>query len=502
MKLKLLFVLSIFLGLNTLVQAQEQQFTAVGSHTFTVPASVIGLRVECVGAGGAGGRVDASNWLDEDAAGGGGGGAYARSIVSVTAGDVYDVYVGSGGINNGSSTNGENSYFGNPAIVEAEGGRTRSGTDNEAGVNGGQAANSTGNVTFSGGKGGNGDESDADGGGGGGAAGSTGNGINGANLLAGGNTTLYGGSGGSGGPDGANGQAGNDYGGGGGGSSANGSGSRNGGSGASGFVVAKWSTISAVSPMLVCATASETVTITGTNFTNVDSVLLNGKQVSFNLLNLTTIEAHLDTSLMSGKLVVFNENGICQSDSITITRNTVSLSNNMNSLSAIYTGDALAANWVWYNCVNNDTVSTDSIATLTVSEVGVYGVYVEEGGCTVQSACVVVSEVVVVDTTTNPVDTTVTNPVDSSATSIFNVIADGSVNLYPNPTNSTITIETINEKPIESVRIYDINGRNVYSEKNNSTNDMNIDVRPLEKGVYFVETIKNQSKTIIKLVKR
>lgn len=512
MKLKLLLLSALSLGGGLVINAQEQQFSTLGSHTFTIPTSVIGLRVECVGAGGAGGRVTPSNWLDDDASGGGGGGAYARSIVSVVEGSTYDLFVGKGGKNDGSNVNGENSYFANPAVVEAEGGRTRSGSDNEAGVVGGQAANSLGDVTYSGGKGGNGDDGEPDGGGGGGAAGSTGNGINGNNQLAGGNTAQYGGSGGSGGPDGATGAPGNGYGGGGGGSSANGSNDRDGGIGANGFVVVKWSAITSVTPTLVCATASETVVITGTNFTNVDSILLNGKLVDFDLINATTINANLDTSLQSGRLIVYNENGISQSDSITITRNSVSLMNDMNSLSATYTGDSLVANWTWYNCVNNDTVNIDSIGSFTVDEIGVFGVYVEEGGCIVQSACVVVSEIAEIDTVVitpgdttviTPGDTVVVTPVDSSgATGILDVYSDKSMNLYPNPSNSMITIESINNSTIEAVKIYDINGSKVLSEINNSSSLINLSIKHLENGIYFVEILSNRNKTMVKLIKK
>ena len=398
MKLKLLSLLAISWGLTS--QAQEQQFTTLGLQSFTAPQSVISLSVECIGAGGAGGRVTPSNVFDDDAAGGGGGGAYAKSILPVISGDSYDVFVGKGGKNDGSSLDGEDSYFGSATLIKAAGGSTRTGNDNEPGAAGGQAANSIGDVTFNGGNGGNGDEGDADGGGGGGAAGSMGPGINGSNLLAGGNTNQYGGSGGAGGANGANGAVGNNYGGGGGGSSANGSNNRNGGKGANGIVVVKWMTVTGLSTNLVCATANDVVNISGTNLSIVDSVTLNGQLVNFNVVNATTIEADIDSSLHSGVFILYSEVGASQSDSIEIIRNTVSLSNNMNFLSASYTGDSLAANWYWYNCVNNDTVDTDSIGSLTVEETGVYGVYVEENGCVFQSACVVVSEIYV-DTTTN-----------------------------------------------------------------------------------------------------
>ena len=491
MKLKLFLLSTIALSLGLTSQAQEQQFTTVGAHTFTIPNSIIGLRVECVGAGGGGGRVDPSNVFDNDAAGGGGGGAYALSIIPVTEGSVYDLYVGKGGTNTGTSVDGEDSYFGNPSIVLAEGGLTRSGNDNEAGVNGGQAANSIGDVTFSGGKGGNGNEGDSDGGGGGGAAGSFGNGSNGGTVTAGGNTQQYGGAGGRGGADGSNGQAGNSYGGGGGGSSANGSSARNGGAGASGLVVVKWSAIDSIYPSLVCATANETVTIFGSNFVSIDSIVLNGKNVSFSLVNSTTIEATIDSSLHTGRLIVYSNYGVSQSDSLTITRNTVTLTNNMNSISATYSGDSLASNWFWYDCVSSDTVNTDSVGSYTTPVVGVYGVYIEENGCVIQSSCLVINEIAVVV----PIDTTPT-------TSIKDVTKNDIISLYPNPTNRLVTITSKDNSIIKAVNIFDIKGSLVLSETNQFNNSLSLNINHLNAGVYITEIITSNNKSIVKLIKK
>jgi hypothetical protein len=105
--------LAITLAISSfsILNAQTQQFTIAGGDTFTVPSSCLTLKVECIGGGGAGGRVTPSNIFDDDAAGGGGGGAYAMSIVPVTGGNTYNVYVGNGGTNTGSSTQGEDSWW-------------------------------------------------------------------------------------------------------------------------------------------------------------------------------------------------------------------------------------------------------------------------------------------------------------------------------------------------------------------------------------------------------
>jgi hypothetical protein len=294
--------------------SQQQAFTVVGATNFTVPSSVLELTVEAIGAGGAGGRVTPSNPFDTDAGGGGGGGAYARGKVTVAPSTIYPVVVGGGGTNTGSSVDGGNSYFGDGSSVNAEGGRTRSSNDNEAGVAGGQASNSSGTLKFNGGNGGNGDEGDADGGGGGGAAGSAGDGGNGGTVTAGGagNGNLLDnsapGNGGGGGNDGATGASGSVYGGGGGGSSANGSNNRNGGPGAQGVVVITWSEIINMAPSAICE--GDIVSITGLNFVNVSSITFNGiAAATYTVNSITTITATVPVGATAGDVVVTTEYG-------------------------------------------------------------------------------------------------------------------------------------------------------------------------------------------------
>lgn len=49
------------------VAGQTQSFVSTGTNSFVVPPSVVSLKAECVGGGGAGGRVTPSNILDNDA---------------------------------------------------------------------------------------------------------------------------------------------------------------------------------------------------------------------------------------------------------------------------------------------------------------------------------------------------------------------------------------------------------------------------------------------------
>ena len=165
----------------------SQTFT--GSGTFTVPAGVTQVTVECWGGGGRGG----SRTSDGGGAGGGGG-AYARSVLTVTPGN-YTVTVGDG--SNTTGTPGEDSWFGTSTTVMAKGGSSPGNNVTTAGA-GGTAAASIGQITFSGGNGGVGSNTDGNNGGGGGSsAGTAAGGGNGA-VNGGGNAPAGGGDGGNG----------------------------------------------------------------------------------------------------------------------------------------------------------------------------------------------------------------------------------------------------------------------------------------------------------------
>ncbi len=218
-------------------QGATQTYTYTSSGSYTVPAGVHYISVECIGGGGGGGRIKGG------ASGGGGGGAYVKAFLAVTPGTTYSYVVGTGGAGSTGTNAGGDSWFGSTAtvMVMAKGG---SGTPNNTAIGsaGGSASASIGDIKYSGGNGGNGGNTSTNGGGGGGAAGTSGNGSNGINLT-GGNGVAPGGKGGNGKANSSNsygdGVNGSSYGGGGGGAVA-GSGTfnftYNGGNGASGMV--------------------------------------------------------------------------------------------------------------------------------------------------------------------------------------------------------------------------------------------------------------------------
>lgn len=463
---------AIFIAGN--LSAQSQQFTTTGASNFVAPAGVVTVKVECVGAGGAGGRVTPSNFLDTDAAGGGGGGAYAMNFVPVIAGDTYAVEVGLGGKNDGTSIDGGDSFFGDGTIVRAAGGKTRTGNDNVPGVEGGLATNSIGIIKYSGGNGGNGNESDVNGGGGGGAAGSTGAGFDGVNHTGGAIRPNFGGNGGQGGLDGANGAAGGTFGGGGGGSSANGSNNRNGGNGGNGVVQISWSLVTSFTPQNVCS--SETVTVYGVNFIGVDSVFVGATSVSFTQINDTTVTFTIPQTATSGQITVSTSVGkSISAQTLTIVNQSVSITQSGMTLTANYNGSSQAT-YQWIDCLNgNSPIANATNPTYTATQNGLYAVTIVENQCSITSTCFTI------------------NSASLSENEAMNL------NVYPNPTTNKLTIDS--EELIQSIQITDQLGRVMHNQPVQH-NQVMLSIQELATGNYWLEVNTDAGTSIVKISKQ
>lgn len=74
--------------------------------------------------------------------------------------------------------------------------------------------------------------------------------------------------------------------------------------------------------------------------------------------------------------------------------------------------------------------------------------------------------------------------------------------LYPNPTNSNINVSLLNSsEAINSLEIYDLLGKKIKEVLNSSSNNVNIDVSDLSKGVYLVQiTTQSDLKITKKLI--
>ncbi|WP_262920474.1 fibronectin type III domain-containing protein [Hanstruepera flava] len=207
--LSFLFILISYSGFG---QTYTDNTPTGGIETWTVPAGVTSITVECWGAGGAGGGESRNN-LAFDGSGGGSGGTYASSIITVTPGQIINYRVGVGGVGDtNDGQNGGNTWCVSNTTVLANGGI--GGTRADSGGAGGTAvttgsfgttiivgADGVDGTATAGGNGGNG----ANGGGTGGAGGNNGDGSNGLTPGGGGggadtntNTDESGGNGGDG----------------------------------------------------------------------------------------------------------------------------------------------------------------------------------------------------------------------------------------------------------------------------------------------------------------
>ena len=70
--------------------------------------------------------------------------------------------------------------------------------------------------------------------------------------------------------------------------------------------------------------------------------------------------------------------------------------------------------------------------------------------------------------------------------------------IMPNPFNDYINIETRNSVEIE-LRIYDVSGRNMLNRK--FTGRVTLDMQSLSKGVYYMELISDEKRTLERIVK-
>ncbi len=74
---------------------------------------------------------------------------------------------------------------------------------------------------------------------------------------------------------------------------------------------------------------------------------------------------------------------------------------------------------------------------------------------------------------------------------------NNSFKLYPNPSNEVITIQSETEL-INSIQIFDLNGRLIISENKTSKQSQTIDVSKFSKGIYLVEVISEKGATTLK----
>lgn len=77
----------------------------------------------------------------------------------------------------------------------------------------------------------------------------------------------------------------------------------------------------------------------------------------------------------------------------------------------------------------------------------------------------------------------------------------GSLSIYPNPTNGLVNISIAGGEKLKGIRVYSLTGQVLYEEKlAGQVADRAIDLKYLNKGVYFIEILTEKSKLSRKLI--
>jgi len=153
--------------------------------------------------------------------------------------------------------------------------------------------------------------------------------------------------------------------------------------------------------------------------------------------------------------------------------------NNSPTATVNQTGNTLTVqesglSYQWVDCNNaNAPVSGENGQSFDVTVNGNYAVEVTNNGCT---------------TTSNCTNVTVTN--------VETISIKDELRIYPNPVkDGRLTIASNNE--IKQVRIYDAIGKVVYHENFKNQTQLNVSLRNLEQGVYFMQVNSTVQKLIV-----
>lgn len=90
-------------------------------------------------------------------------------------------------------------------------------------------------------------------------------------------------------------------------------------------------------------------------------------------------------------------------------------------------------------------------------------------------------------------------PVEVSITVGLNDLASNGVSIYPNPANNYLNIEAISDATSLEVNIYSISGEMVYNSIEENASIIKINTSELDNGIYFVELMIGETKTIQKI---
>ena len=125
------------------------------------------------------------------------------------------------------------------------------------------------------------------------------------------------------------------------------------------------------------------------------------------------------------------------------------------------TANLFGVNYTWLDCENNySVIPGQNTQTFSAFENGNYAVIVNDGSCLDTSECVIVNTVFIFENNLHE------------------------VSVYPNPTNSIITIKIANYHGEFEARIYDLSGRLLQVENKNT-----FSINSFSKGTYILKIV-------------
>jgi len=223
------------------------------------------------------------------------------------------------------------------------------------------------------------------------------------------------------------------------------------------------------------------------NFTNIngcDSTLtlnLTINHASSSILNETSCDSYTfnsQTYNSSGTYTAsFTNTEGCDSTvtlNLTIQEAETSVSQNGNMLTA----QAGAISYQWINCDDYTAINDATSPTFWATSNGNYAVVITENNCSDTSACYTISTVGI-----------------SENESL------GSIRIFPNPSNGTVTISSSSGLTDATVRIYDLAGKVQLEKSKISGQNIRVDISSLPSAAYFIEILNNEKVGRIKLIK-
>lgn len=164
------------------------------------------------------------------------------------------------------------------------------------------------------------------------------------------------------------------------------------------------------------------------------------------------------------------------------------------------------------DCPGDLIVASDAAGNYTIDD---YTAATDN--CTSASNIVVTQDpaagTVVTEGSTTAVTVTATDEAGNVTVCSFDILVDSTlsvtdsafsnaINIYPNPTSSTITITNGSDAIVRSIAIVDVQGRVVSEVTSDITNETQIDFSDLASGIYFVQISADNSKTVKRVVKQ